>query len=128
MSQSRDESLRQFAAEKVMGWRREEGAQRWRATRWVAPDGALFNLSWNPLDSWADAGQLIETTRKRGAYAAITARKLKEQADADGYEENNMEWLVQYATPRAITEAICRAYGWKEPESPTPERESREGE
>jgi len=122
----RDESLTRFAAERVMGWKLHESAtygRRWSefanpieeiqsGRKLTGIWGPKENL-WTPLASWNDAGALWEKAQEIPSMMNAVAKALRVE---------HLTWFLEHATPRAITEAICRAYGWTE------ESVAREGE
>lgn len=98
----RDRSLVEHLA-KVMGWERSRGEGRYTIERWRAKDGAWFPLSWSPLDSWADAGMVIDKVDNVGFGKA-----------GGTYVASVVEAVASRSGPRAICEAVAKATGYVE--------------
>jgi hypothetical protein len=116
MSQSRDESIVRFAAEKVMGWHKLPAP----TDSWLSHDGRFAAPpNWNPLDSWADMGMLWEKAAGLGVTLRVTCTATMQtwSAVAVSADNNAPVRCVEddNSGPRAITEAIVKAFGWKEP-------------
>jgi hypothetical protein len=108
----RDKSLVEWLAAKVMGWERSRGEGRYAIERWYAKDGAWFPLSWNPLDSWADAGMLITTLQETASIDSKAYYLLHTIGRSLLLKDGNL--MMMHLMPRAICEAIARATGWEE--------------
>ena len=111
-------ALVEHLATRVMGWRVFESLDLWhtagcpgRCTIWQ--DGFLYTadrlglrVGWNPLDSWADAGALLENLQQRETNGDMEAFRV--------LREVSRRVFIFSVTPRAVSEAIGRATGFEE--------------
>jgi len=111
---TRDQSLVRFCAETVMEWtpRMHPGSDillYWEDVN----QRYVFGSHWNPPNSWADAGQVWEKAAKKHVLGLKLGPAIRPNAKATVYEITGI--TVPYGTsgPRAITEAVARAFGWQ---------------
>jgi hypothetical protein len=99
-------SLVEWLAEKVMGWRSSGGGI------FQEENGKGQGIG---LDSWKDSGMVWERAREMGL-------RLELRGYADSWEAiwsvSGGPWRANTFSsgPRAISEAVALATGWKEPE------------
>lgn len=71
------EELRILVAERVMGWEKDDKGEDWRNFEVWFDNGSYVMpvLDWNPLESWADAGRVIERMEGQGWYGFSVRRQ-----------------------------------------------------
>ncbi len=123
-----DRELVVSLAERVMEWKRglpRPYSAKWGVERWIAPDGERFSLSWNPLESIADAFMLVEALHKKSHWFRIQSSWDKSRKYYAGFEEDGFTgWNgrptyqgMADSAPRAIRLAAARVVGIKDKEN-----------
>jgi hypothetical protein len=107
---TRDKSLVRFLAEKVLGWRWGGSPSLWRDTDGKCQAWEL----WNPIENGSDAFRLWRRAQRAGIYVLLCPQGAPEDWDAKVL--NTEIEILDNSGTRALSEAIARAYGWKEPE------------
>ncbi len=104
MPQTNDRSLVEHLATRVLGWETLHNTGLWFLE--TRADGTKRTRILD-LDSWADAGMVLERSQVLG----VSEKVANEVAKITGGQFEL--WLfLKYATPRIICEAVALATGW----------------
>jgi len=98
-----DAALKRHLSEKVMGWNYHPGSATWE----LNPAAYRTDLE---LDSWADAGMVLDTFRRTMGYAPFHVNVWHDVYSA-GF---SFAEVTRKDGPRAICEAVARATGWED--------------
>ena len=102
------EELRALVAEKVMGYERHCALN---VLYWITKDGNLPRAFWNPLDSWADAGRVIERMSDLGFQMILNYGPYGDDVIFDHAEDDRWGYSKGKSIKRHISRAALRALG-----------------
>lgn len=119
---TRDESLKAFCATEVMGW--HHGHFGYGGCWYGANEEFKDGPHWNPAENGSDMMQLWERAVEKFSIRLTSPFSPGDKwhggvtpAGVTGWN-GRPDWQASAASgPRAITEAIAKAYGWKEPQN-----------
>lgn len=101
------EELRSLVAEKVMG-----GWHKGKITElWFDNDGCIVAEAWNPLESWADAGRVIERMADLGFTMTFIYGPGGDDVNFYHVEDGRYGFGKGKSAPRHISLAALRALG-----------------
>jgi hypothetical protein len=105
---TRDEALKKFLAESIMGWTWIEGdTLLMYPSRWGTENGvAYYPDTWDPAESWGDIGVVLDAVKEDEQGSRAIANLLMDRVRNDGV------WSI--LSPCILSEIVATAYGWKE--------------